>query len=166
MLLARRSLNSLEIRPIETCFHFPRAPQSRHGSLPIITTAGVCILRQRPPTAKGFMFITLEDETGFIQCVVPPPVQELLDHVLTASSLIVRGALQAAGNWRGLIVHQAWILNGIFGGYEGFAGTYGGRDNWVRSLNSGHTPAPGGPNVGVRGASLIRGDQSPNVSRL
>ena len=99
------------------------------------------------------MFITLEDETGFIQCVVPPPVQDYLDHVLTASALIVRGSLQAAGNWRGLIMQQAWILNGIFGGYEGFAGTYGGRDKWVRSVNS-LAAESSGMDVGVRGGVL------------
>ncbi|MGA7306665.1 MAG: DNA polymerase III subunit alpha [Rhodothermales bacterium] len=153
MLLVRRALNALEVRPIETCFRFPQSPQSASASLPVITTAGVCILRQRPPTAKGFMFITLEDETGFVQCVVPPPVQEYLDHVLTASALIVRGTLQATGNWRGLIMQQAWILNGIFGGYEGFAGTYGGQDRWVRSLRSGGLPSAAA-RVGVRGASL------------
>lgn len=153
MLLVRRSLNALEIRPIETCFRFPQATYSAQRSLPVVTTAGVCILRQRPPTAKGFMFITLEDETGFIQCVVPPPAQEMLDHVLTASSMIVRGALQAAGNWRGLIVQQAWVLNGIFGGYEGFAGTYGGRDNWVRSTKS-TSATTSVAKVGVRGITL------------
>jgi len=158
MRLVRRTLSSLEIRPIETCFRFPSAESSGPGSLPTITTAGVCILRQRPPTAKGFMFITLEDETGFIQCVVPPPVQEYLDHVLTASALIVRGSLQAAGNWRGLIMQQAWILNGIFGGYEGFAGTYGGRDKWVRSINS-LADGPSGVNVGVRGGII------PSISK-
>ena len=97
------------------------------------------------------MFITLEDESGFIQCVVPPPVQELLDHVLTASALIVRGSLQAAGNWRGLIMQHAWVLNGIFGGYEGFAGTYGGRDNWVRTREPEANIVPA-LRVGVRGA--------------
>lgn len=153
MLLVRRALNALEIRPVETCFRFPQSAPAAPPSLPVITTAGVCILRQRPPTAKGFMFITLEDETGFIQCVVPPPVQEHLDHVLTASALIVRGALQAAGNWRGLILHQAWILNGIFGGYEGFAGTYGGRDHWIRSLKPGVSKQATGL-VGVSGAAL------------
>ncbi|MFV1981131.1 MAG: OB-fold nucleic acid binding domain-containing protein, partial [Rhodothermia bacterium] len=144
MTLARRSLQELEIRPIETCYRFPTSGQAR-GRLSdirrptsdvIITTAGIVILRQRPPTAKGFMFVTIEDETGFIQCVVPPQAQEHLDHVLTASGLIVRGSLQTTGNWRGLILQQAWILNGIFGGYEGFAGTYGGRDQWIRQ------PAP------------------------
>lgn len=152
MLLVRRALASLEVRPIETCFRFPSSMPGPSRGLPTITTAGVCILRQRPPTAKGFMFITLEDETGFIQCVVPPAVQEHLDHVLTASALIVRGRLQAAGNWRGLVLQHAWILNGIFGGYEGFAGTYGGRDNWVRSLGA-SSPAP--LSVGVRGLRLF-----------
>ncbi len=136
MTLARRSLLELEIRPIETCYRFPTSDVRRPTSDVIITTAGIVILRQRPPTAKGFMFVTIEDETGFIQCIVPPQAQEHLDHVLTAPGLIVRGALQATGNWRGLILQQAWILDGIFGGYEGFAGTYGGRDQWIRQ------PAP------------------------
>lgn len=133
MTLARHSLQKLEIRPIETCYRFPRALGSyrkfRNGAT--MTTAGIVILRQRPPTAKGYIFITIEDETGFIQCVVPPQAQEHLDHVLTASALIVRGQLQATGNWRGMILQQAWMLNGIFGGYEGFPGTYGGRDRWI-----------------------------------
>jgi error-prone DNA polymerase len=160
ILLVRRSLNALEVRSIETCFRFPQTSRASRQPLPVITTAGVCILRQRPPTAKGFMFITLEDETGFIQCVVPPPVQEMLDHVLTSSALIVRGTLQAAGNWRGLIMQQAWILNDIFGGYEGFAGTYGGRDNWVRSL----TPAKDAnttSDIGVRGAAITGASAGP-----
>jgi error-prone DNA polymerase len=160
MFLIRRSLNALEVRSIETCFRFPQPPSSSSKSSPVITTAGVCILRQRPPTAKGFMFITLEDETGFIQCVVPPPVQELLDHVLTASALIVRGKLQSAGNWRGLIVQQAWILNDIFGGYEGFAGSYGGRDNWVRSPKHAGSMLSSSQ-VGVRGSPVIHTSANP-----
>jgi error-prone DNA polymerase len=142
MVLARRSLQELEIRPVETCYCFPSvvnvSPTIRNGAT--ITTAGIVILRQRPPTAKGFMFVTIEDETGFIQCVVPPAAQEYLDHVLTASALIVRGVLQAAGNWRGMILQQAWRLDGIFGGYEGFAGTYGGRDRWIRGSAPVYSP--------------------------
>ena len=34
--------------------------------------AGVVIVRQRPGTAKGFVFITLEDETGFANAIVTP----------------------------------------------------------------------------------------------
>jgi error-prone DNA polymerase len=136
MTLVRRSLQELEIRPIETCYRFPRAIDRVEGlNGASMTTAGIVILRQRPPTAKGFMFVTLEDETGFIQCVIPPRAQERLDHILVSSALIVRGVLQATRNWRGLILDQAWVLDGIFGGYEGFAGTYGGRDQWIRGAS-------------------------------
>ena len=34
--------------------------------------AGVVIVRQRPGTAKGFVFITVEDETGFANAIVTP----------------------------------------------------------------------------------------------
>ena len=134
--LLRHSLQELEIRPVETCYRVADAVGRtiEPNDTLTITTAGIVILRQRPPTAKGFMFITIEDETGFIQCVVPPSAQNRLDHVLTASALIVRGALQATGNWRGMVLDHAWVLDGIFGGYEGFAGTYGGRDHWVRGV--------------------------------
>ena len=33
---------------------------------------GIVIVRQRPGTAKGFVFITLEDETGFANAIVTP----------------------------------------------------------------------------------------------
>lgn len=89
------------------------------------------MLRQRPPTAKGVLFVTLEDETGFIQCVVRPKVMEHLDHVLRRSAMIVRGRLHAEGNWRGLVVTNAWALDGIFGGYEGQLDNAGGRDRYV-----------------------------------
>ena len=98
---------------------------------PTITVAGLSMLRQRPPTAKGVLFITLEDETGFVQCVVRPKVLEHLDHVLRHSSLIVRGELHIQGNWRGLVVTNAWPLNGIFGGYEGHPCQDAGRDRLV-----------------------------------
>jgi error-prone DNA polymerase len=141
MTLMRRTLNELEIRSIETCYRFGRyfpvhgngrwgnsAPGNRH---PIVTVAGISVLRQRPPTAKGVLFVTLEDETGFVQCVVRPEVLEHLDHVLRQSALIVRGELHIQGNWRGLVVTNAWALNGIFGGYEGHPGQDGGRDRLV-----------------------------------
>jgi error-prone DNA polymerase len=42
----------------------------RHGAW--VRTAGVVIVRQRPATAKGFLFITLEDETGMSNLIVTP----------------------------------------------------------------------------------------------
>ncbi len=89
------------------------------------------VLRQRPPTAKGVLFVTIEDETGFLQCVVHPPVQDLYGHVLRQGGLIVQGRLQIEGAWRGLVVTQVWALDGIFGGYEGHLSWAGGRDRLV-----------------------------------
>lgn len=134
IVMLRRSLNELEIQPIERCYRLGRTIRFRYGGQPEVTVAGLCILRQRPPTAKGVLFITLEDETGFIQCVVQPHALEHLDHVLRSGALIVRGRLQIAGNWRGIVVTSAWPLNNIFGGYEGHLSYAGGRDRWIRSL--------------------------------
>jgi error-prone DNA polymerase len=132
MGLVRRKLSAMEIRPISTCYAFgQRIPVRGNGFKPIVTVAGLSVLRQRPPTAKGVMFLTLEDETGFVQCVVRPETLEHLDHVLRRSAVIVRGELHIAGNWRGLVVQNAWALDGIFGGYEGHPSMGGGLDTHV-----------------------------------
>ncbi|HKW48217.1 MAG TPA: OB-fold nucleic acid binding domain-containing protein, partial [Gemmatimonadaceae bacterium] len=60
-----------------------------------IAGAGLVICRQRPGTAKGFVFLTLEDETGTVNVVVTPKRferQALL--ISTTPLLLVRGTLQ------------------------------------------------------------------------
>ncbi|HEY2743110.1 MAG TPA: error-prone DNA polymerase, partial [Polyangia bacterium] len=60
-----------------------------------VEAAGTVIVRQRPGTAKGFFFITLEDETGFANAIVTPQrfaAQRTL--LTTAPALIVGGILQ------------------------------------------------------------------------
>jgi error-prone DNA polymerase len=60
-----------------------------------LRVAGVAICRQRPGTAKGFVFISLEDETGISNVVVRPNVFERLRLVITQESfLLVEGILQ------------------------------------------------------------------------
>ena len=44
----------------------------RHGGP--VRVAGAVVVRQRPGTAKGFVFLNLEDETGLVNVVVPPPL--------------------------------------------------------------------------------------------
>jgi error-prone DNA polymerase len=39
-----------------------------------VRVAGAVVVRQRPGTAKGFVFLKLEDETGLVNVVVPPPL--------------------------------------------------------------------------------------------
>lgn len=130
--LLRRTLASLEVRPIEVCYRLGRtAPLRPGGPPPVVTLGGLVTMRQRPPTANGVLFLTLEDETGFIQCVVRPDAQEHLDHLLRRHALILRGHVHAQGNWRGLVVSDAWPLDEAFGGYEGHLDYAGGRDRRV-----------------------------------
>lgn len=64
-----------------------------HGST--ITVAGGVICRQRPETAKGFVFITLEDETGVANIIVRPALFESYRHMIMRTSFMsVTGRLQ------------------------------------------------------------------------
>ena len=58
--------------------------------------AGTVIVRQRPGTAKGFVFLTLEDETGIANVIVTPGLFARHRLVLvTAPLLMVEGILQS-----------------------------------------------------------------------
>ena len=60
-----------------------------------VRVAGHVIVRQRPGTAKGFCFLTLEDETGTANAVVTPPRYERWRVVLNTSPLLeVEGRLE------------------------------------------------------------------------
>jgi error-prone DNA polymerase len=60
-----------------------------------ITIAGSVICRQRPGTAKGFVFVSLEDETGIANAVVVPALFERLRLVITQEpALRITGLVQ------------------------------------------------------------------------
>ncbi|HMA03777.1 MAG TPA: PHP domain-containing protein [Gemmatimonadaceae bacterium] len=60
-----------------------------------VAAAGLVICRQRPGTAKGFVFLTLEDETGLVNVVVLPKLFEKQALMIsTAPLILVRGTLQ------------------------------------------------------------------------
>ena len=60
-----------------------------------LTVAGSVICRQRPGTAKGFVFISLEDETGVANCVVTPPIFETYRLVINLEpALRITGKVQ------------------------------------------------------------------------
>src|SRR5438132_880380 len=70
---------------------------ARHGS--IIQIAGNVICRQRPGTAKGFVFISLEDETGVSNAIVEPDLFERFRLVITEEAfLLVEGEVQNSDN--------------------------------------------------------------------
>jgi error-prone DNA polymerase len=67
-----------------------------------VTVAGLVLVRQRPGTAKGVIFMTLEDETDIANIIVWPKAFEKTRRiVMTARFLAVRGRLQRAG----LVIH-------------------------------------------------------------
>src|SRR5581483_10520743 len=61
-----------------------------------VRVAGLVVCRQRPATAKGFLFVTLEDEFGLANVIVKPPVYERfrllwrLEPVITVSGVLQR----------------------------------------------------------------------------
>ena len=67
-----------------------------------VEVCGLVLVRQRPGTAKGVIFATLEDETGVANTVVWPPVFERYRRVVLGSKLLgVRGTVQREG----LVIH-------------------------------------------------------------
>jgi error-prone DNA polymerase len=64
-----------------------------------VQTAGCVIARQRPGTAKGFIFISMEDETGIANVIVTPDLYDRDRLVVTRSKfLLVEGLLQNQDN--------------------------------------------------------------------
>jgi len=62
-----------------------------------VTVAGLVILRQRPGTAKGVIFVTLEDETGVVNVIVWRKMYERFRRAVIAGRLLrVTGRLQRA----------------------------------------------------------------------
>jgi error-prone DNA polymerase len=60
-----------------------------------VRTAGVVIVRQRPGTAKGFFFLTLEDETGIANAIVTPPLFHQHRALLSGAAVLwIEGILQ------------------------------------------------------------------------
>lgn len=68
-------------------------PHGRHGRR--VRVAGAVITRQRPGTAKGFVFLTLEDETGIANVIVRPDLfTDERRTIVNAPYLVVEGILQ------------------------------------------------------------------------
>ncbi|HXI14207.1 MAG TPA: error-prone DNA polymerase [Thermoanaerobaculia bacterium] len=76
-----------------------------------VTTAGAVIVRQRPGTAKGFVFLTLEDETGMSQAIVSPTLfRENRSLIVGSPGLVVEGILQKDGAQCSLKAERFWAL--------------------------------------------------------
>lgn len=99
----RAELDALGVKPAGT---LPRVPGGRR-----VRVAGAVIVRQRPGTAKGFVFLSLEDETGIANAILTPDV--FAQHrvlILHERFLLVEGILQ---NQDGVISVKAETLSAL-----------------------------------------------------
>jgi error-prone DNA polymerase len=75
-----------------------------------VDCVGLVICRQRPGTATGVVFLTLEDEQGFVNVVVWTDVFARHQRILrTASLLGVRGTIQAADGVIHLVAEELYV---------------------------------------------------------
>jgi error-prone DNA polymerase len=79
-----------------------------------IAVAGLILVRQKPGSAKGVMFITLEDEGGIANIVVWADMFERCRRIiLTASTLLVRGRVQREGQVVHVVAHEILDRSGL-----------------------------------------------------
>ena len=106
MAYRRREMDRLGIRCARD---LPRLPNGQR-----VRTAGAVIARQRPGTASGFVFLSLEDETGIANAIITPDLFE--QHRLTLVSeqfLLIEGVLQNQDRVVSVKVDQLRPLYGI-----------------------------------------------------
>jgi error-prone DNA polymerase len=73
----------------------------------IARTTGIVTMRQRPPTAKGTMFVTLEDETGITNVIIwPDLVDKQRKEILNAQLMTVYGIWQSKDDVRHLVAKR------------------------------------------------------------
>ena len=78
----------------------------------ICKVGGMVITRQRPGTAKGFVFLTLEDETGLVNVIVRPDVYERNRRIVrSATSLVIEGTLQKEQGSIDVLAKRFWELD-------------------------------------------------------
>ena len=94
---------------LDNGFTAARIAETPNGSR--IATAGLVITRQRPGTASGVIFITLEDETGVVNVIVWPKVYARFRRAVIAGRLLrITGKLQREGSVSHLI---AWRIENL-----------------------------------------------------
>ena len=87
-----------------------------------VRIAGNVICRQRPGTARGFVFVSLEDETGIANAIVAPDLFEKLRLTISQEAyLLIEGRVQMA---EGTIHVKAAHIEGLANGGQAHAGSH------------------------------------------
>ncbi len=115
LTLGRHPLALLRAQLLEKRF-MPAAVLADYQQGQLARACGIVTVRQRPATAKGVLFVTLEDETGNINVIVwPSLVEQQRREVLGASLLGVYGVWQREGEIRHLVAKRLVDLSHLLG---------------------------------------------------
>jgi error-prone DNA polymerase len=115
LTLGRHPLALLRARLLEHRF-LPAATLNTYTNGMLARACGMVTVRQRPGTAKGVLFLTLEDETGNVNVVVwPKLVEEQRREVLGAPLLGVYGVWQQDGIVRHLVAKRLVDMSHLLG---------------------------------------------------
>ncbi|HEY5746492.1 MAG TPA: error-prone DNA polymerase [Chryseolinea sp.] len=102
----REQLDKFQVRPVSSL------EAAKNGDM--VKVAGLILVRQRPGTASGICFITIEDETGTSNLVV---FQKLFDQyrkeIIQSRLLMVEGQLQREGEVIHVIVRRCYNFSGL-----------------------------------------------------
>ena len=105
VLRRRRAITALELR------------ERPHGSR--VRACGLITMRQRPMTASGTIFLTLEDETGYVNAVIWPRLfEKQRAEILAASVLAVDGILETDGDVHHLIADRVHDFSHLAGSLQ------------------------------------------------
>ncbi len=100
--------DDLRGRKIVTCAEVMDAKDGKR-----LETAGIVLVRQKPGSAKGVMFITIEDETGVANLVIWPSLYEKQRRIILSSGMMaVHGRVQREGEVVHLVAHRLTDLSG------------------------------------------------------
>ncbi|MCD0504335.1 OB-fold nucleic acid binding domain-containing protein, partial [Bordetella petrii] len=109
--LLRPRLQALRFQPAEVLNTYPDRRLAR--------ACGLVTVRQRPQTAKGTIFVTLEDETGPVNVIVRNELIERQRRELLGATLLgVYGTWQNVDGVRNLVAQRLVDLSALLGGLE------------------------------------------------
>jgi error-prone DNA polymerase len=84
-----------------------------------VRACGLVTMRQRPMTASGTLFLTLEDETGHVNAVIWPRLfEKQRAEILGAALLAVDGVLETDGDVHHLIARRVFDFSDLSGSLQ------------------------------------------------
>lgn len=106
--LHRAALAALGVQTLRSIRQAPDGARLR--------VAGLVIVSQRPPTAKGMRFMVLEDETGRMPLAIAPPTYDQNPRSFRHGLLVVEGRVQEAGpTYKSMLAERGWGLMELVG---------------------------------------------------